>query len=373
MKRVTAYMLFVLLVVVSFVSCSGSPDRKGAAAETDDSVADAVVLPSRRLIEVLSPADNSTYSCSEKIIFTVAEASSNAKPDSVQLWINGIRTITVNKLPATFEIPPQSVPGRLSLRAVAFSASSKPHTVTLFVSLLSDITPVIYRYRIVKAYPHDRRAYTQGLVYENGFFYEGTGQQGESSLRKVEAETGRVITQVNLDGSLFGEGVALLGDRIYQLTWTTKVGFVYDKETFSQLNRIFYQTQGWGLTTREDCLVMSDGTNVLRFLDPDFNVLSSVEVWDNKGPVDNLNELEMIEGELWANIWQTDRIARIDPVTGKVLGYVELGNILPRDERSQETDVLNGIAWDKANKRIFVTGKYWPKLYEITVTEQQKN
>jgi glutamine cyclotransferase len=364
MKRDSAFMLLVILVVVFAISCSGSPEKQKARDVSEGVTTDASVLPSKRLIEVLSPADNSSYSCSEKITFSVAEAGTNAKADSVQLWVDGEKSMTLYRLPATFEIPPRGTPGRLSLRAVAFSASSKPQTVTIFVSLLSDITPVIYRYRVIKSYPHDRRAYTQGLVYDNGFFYEGTGQQGESSLRKVEPETGKVISQVSLDASLFGEGVALLGER--------KVGFVYDKATFSLVNRIFYQTQGWGLTTMGDSLVMSDGTNVIWFLDPDFNVLSSVEVWDNKGRVENLNELEMIEGELWANIWQTDRIARIDPLTGKVVGYVELGNILPREERSQETDVLNGIAWDAAKKRIFVTGKYWPKLYEITVAAQPR-
>ena len=220
---------------------------------------------------------------------------------------------------------------------------------------------------MIRAYPHDRRAYTQGLVWDDGFFYEGTGQTGESSLRKVDPESGKVISQVNLEPSLFGEGVALLGERIYQLTWTSRVGFVYELATFSLVNKIYYQTQGWGLTTMGDKLVMSDGTNIIRFLDADFNVLSSVEVWDNKGKVENLNELEMINGELWANIWQTDRIARIDPLTGKVTGYIDLANLLPREDRSPDTDVLNGIAWDEARNRIFVTGKYWPGLFEIAV------
>lgn len=373
MKRVPVFSLLIFMLLIFAISCSGSSERKKAATVPDSPAKDGETLPARRLIEVLSPADNSTFSCSETIIFSVAEAAANSRTDSVQVWVNGRLHKTVSSLPATIEIPATGIPGRLSIRAVAFSSSSRPQTVTLFVSLLSDITPVIYRYRVVRSYPHDRRAYTQGLVYDNGFFYEGTGQQGESSLRKVEAETGKVVSQVNLDASFFGEGVALLDNRIYQLTWTTKVGFVYDRETFREINRIYYQTQGWGLTTMGDSLVMSDGTNVIWFLDADFNVLSSVEVWDNKGQVDNLNELEMIEGELWANIWQTDRIARIDPLTGKVLGYVEMGNILPREERSPETDVLNGIAWDAVNKRIFVTGKLWPKLYEITVAAQSRN
>lgn len=341
-------------------------DSLSVAVETDS-------RPAKRLIEVLAPADNSSLSCTESLVFSVTHAAGQVKVDSVQVYIGARLATTITTLPATAELPMSGDPGRLSVRAVAWSAASKPQTVTLFINLLSDITPVTYRYRIVKTYPHDRRAYTQGLVYDGGFFYEGTGQQGESSLRKVEPWTGKVVSQVNLDGSLFGEGVALLGDRIYQLTWTTKVGFVYEKETFRQINRIYYQTQGWGLSTAGDSLVMSDGTNVLWFLDSDFNVLSSVDVWDNKGAVDNLNELEMIDGELWANIWQTDRIARIDPVTGKVLGYVELNNLLPREEKEPGTDVLNGIAWDAAGRRLFVTGKYWPRLYEIAVSPANRN
>ncbi len=372
MKSNTVYSFLILLVLVCIISCSGSSGKKKQAV-VKDSPAEVSSLPAKRLIEVLSPADNASFVCSGKITFSVSEANGSVKIDSVQLWVGGNRYTTLSKLPASVEIPLPGRTGRLPLRAVAFSPDARPQTVNLFVSLLSDIIPVMYRYRVVKSFPHDKKAYTQGLVYDEGFFYEGTGQTGESNLRKVEAETGKVISQVNLDGSLFGEGVALLGDRIYQLTWTTKVGFVYEKKTMSQINKIYYQTQGWGLTTMDDKLVMSDGTNVIWFLDADFNVLSSVEVWDNKGIVDNLNELEMIEGELWANIWQTDHIARIDPASGKVLGYVDLGNILSREDRSQETDVLNGIAWDAGNKRLFVTGKYWPRLFEITVTAQTHN
>jgi glutamine cyclotransferase len=371
MKRDTLNAFLFLLILISVISCSGSAGRTKEAADVrSDSISDA--MPARRLIEVLTPADNSTFACNEKIVFSVTRAAGQNSVDSVQLWVDGIHKTTMTDLPATLELDGSGSPGRLSLRAVAFSPSAKPQTVTLFVTLLSDIVPVTWRYRVVESYPHDRRAYTQGLVYDNGFFYESTGQLGESSLRKVEAETGKVISQVNLDGSLFGEGLALLGDRIYQLTWTTKVGFVYEKSTLRQINRIYYQTQGWGLATIGDSLAMSDGTNVIWFLDPDFNVLSSVDIWDNKGMVDNLNEMEMIDGELWANIWQTDRIARIDPLSGKVLGYVELGNILPREEQTRETDVLNGIAWDAVNRRIFVTGKYWSRLFEITVYAQKR-
>ena len=377
MKSSTVHISLLGLALAAFISCSGSSgSRAGGSNAGNDTVsvsAETDSRPAKRLIEVLAPADNSSFSCTEKLVFSVTHAAGQIKVDSVQVFVGSSLATTITSLPATAELPMSGDPGRLSVRAVAWSSVSKPQTVTLFVNLLSDITPVLYRYRVVRSYPHDRRAYTQGLIYDSGFFYEGTGQQGESSLRKVEPETGKVLSQVNLDGSLFGEGVALLDDRIYQLTWTTKVGFVYEKETLRQINRIYYQTQGWGLATIGDTLVMSDGTNVLWFLNSDFNVLSSVDVWDNKGMVDNLNELEMIEGELWANIWQTDRIARIDPSTGKVLGYVELNNLLPREEREPGTDVLNGIAWDAAGRRLFVTGKYWPRLYEITVAPANRN
>jgi len=374
MKRSALYISLLSLALVTIISCSGSSGKRGTnSGEGSAAATDTDSRPAKRLIEVLGPADNASFPCTEKIIFSVTHAAGQLKVDSVQVWVGGRLAETISALPATAELMMNGDPGRLSVRAVAFSPVSTPQTVTLFINLVSDITPVTYRYRVVKSYPHDRKAYTQGLVYDQGFFYEGTGQQGESSLRKVDPETGKVLSQVNLDGSLFGEGVALLGDRIYQLTWTSKVGFVYEKETLRQVNRIYYQTQGWGLATMGDSLVMSDGTNVIWFLDPDFNVLSSVDVWDNKGIVDNLNELEMIDGELWANIWQTDRIARIDPHTGKVLGYVELGNLLPREERTPETDVLNGIAWDPAGRRLFVTGKYWPRLYEITVSPATRN
>jgi len=183
-------------------------------------------------------------------------------------------------------------------------------------------------------------------------------------------ETGKVIRQHNLDDTLFGEGIALYKDRIYQVTWQNKVGFVYDRSTFNLINKIYYPTEGWGLTTIDSKIVMSDGTNILYFFEPEmFTVVSRIEVYDNEKKIDSLNELEYINGEIWANIWMSDLIARIDPISGKVLAYVDLKGILPESERNPDTDVLNGIAYDKSGGRIFVTGKKWPKLYEIRLTE----
>ena len=260
--------------------------------------------------------------------------------------------------------------GRKSLKVTAYKGGKAQSPITRFMIIYSDQVPKRYGYKVIKTYPHNRDAFTQGLVYDNGLFFEGTGQQTGSSLREVELSTGKVIRQHNLDQSLFGEGITLYGDRIYQVTWENKVGFVYDKSTFSLIKKIYYGTQGWGLTTINDRIVMSDGTNVLYFFEPEsFTVVSRIEVYDNKKKIDSLNELEYINGEIWANIWMSDLIARIDPQSGKVNGYIDLKGILPESERQADTDVLNGIAYDKEGGRIFVTGKKWPKLYEIKVIQ----
>jgi len=229
-------------------------------------------------------------------------------------------------------------------------------------------TAPIYGYRVVNAYPHDRDAFTQGLVYADGVLYEGTGRYGESELRRVELETGEVLQARALDPEYFGEGIALLGDRIYQLTWQTRTAFVYDRETFEPLGTLTYPTEGWGLTTDGERLIMSDGTSRLVFRDPEtFAEIGSVEVRDDDQPIPYLNELEYIDGEIWANVWQTDVIARIDPATGRVTGWINLAGLL--DRGAQRADVLNGIAHDPATGRVFVTGKLWPRLFEIEPTD----
>ena len=228
-------------------------------------------------------------------------------------------------------------------------------------------TAPISGYRVVNEYPHDRDAFTQGLVYADGVLYEGTGLYGESTLRRVDLESGEVLQSRALDPEYFGEGIALLGDRIYQLTWKTQTAFVYDRESFEPLGTFTYPTEGWGLTTDGGRLIMSDGTSRLVFRDPDtFAEIGGVEVRDGDQPIPYLNELEYVDGEVWANVWQSDVIARIDPATGRVNGWINLAGLLERGAR--QADVLNGIAHDPATGRIFVTGKLWPRLFEIELT-----
>ncbi|MBN1936115.1 MAG: glutaminyl-peptide cyclotransferase [Anaerolineae bacterium] len=229
-----------------------------------------------------------------------------------------------------------------------------------------------YTYRVINTYPHDPDAFTQGLVYLDGLLYEGTGQHGASSLRQVELKTGQVLQQHNLPGEHFGEGIAVLNGKIYQLTWQSHVGFVYDLASFELLGQFAYPTEGWGLTHDGQRLIMSDGTPTLYFLDPvSLERIGQIAVYDGENPVARLNELEYVNGEIWANVWQTDRIARIDPNSGQVLGWIDLTGLLAPEDRLQPVDVLNGIAYDAAGNRILVTGKWWPKLFEIEILPQE--
>ncbi|MHB8301581.1 MAG: glutaminyl-peptide cyclotransferase [Acidobacteriaceae bacterium] len=221
-------------------------------------------------------------------------------------------------------------------------------------------------YRIVHAYPHDASAFTQGLVFVDGMLYEGTGLNGRSSIRMVDLETGRVLQEHDLPKNYFGEGLTDWGNNLIELTWQSHIGFVYDRFSFRVIKTFVYQGEGWGLTHDSRHLILSDGTSVLRLLDPaTFQQVGQIAVTDGSNPVLNLNELEYIHGEIYANVWQTDRIARISPTTGKVIAWIDLAGLLPAANRQSSDAVLNGIAYDSKSNRLFVTGKLWPKLFEI--------
>jgi glutaminyl-peptide cyclotransferase len=223
-----------------------------------------------------------------------------------------------------------------------------------------------YSFKVVNIFPHDPAAFTQGLVYHNGFLYEGTGLNGRSSLRKVKLETGQVLQRSDLSQEFFGEGIAILNNEVFQLTWRSEAGFVYKLSDFSTLRRFSYSGEGWGLTTDGHDLFMSDGSDEIRVLDPKtLREKRRVKVHDGSTPITELNELEFVEGEIFANVWQTDRIARISPVTGKVTGWIELKGLLSPVYKLEEGAVLNGIAYDPSGKRLFVTGKLWPSVFEI--------
>jgi glutamine cyclotransferase len=227
-----------------------------------------------------------------------------------------------------------------------------------------------YSVDVVKTIPHDTQAFTQGLAFYNGELFESTGQYGSSSLRKLDRATGKVLKRLNMDAAYFAEGMVVVKGKAYQLTWQSGIGFIYDAKTFEQLRTFSYFGEGWGITYDGEQMIMSDGTSNLRFLDSDSLLIRKMlPVTSNGAPVKNLNELEWVNGEIWANVWQTDSIARINPQSGKVLGWIDLAGLQTPAERAS-ADVLNGIAYDKERDILLITGKNWSKMYEVKVRKK---
>ena len=259
--------------------------------------------------------------------------------------------------------------GLLAMTLAACSGRTK--TLRTETPAATPAAPRTYTYRVIESYPHSTDSYTQGLLFADGVMWEGTGEYGPSRLQRIDLETGRTDVVATLPRSEFGEGIALLDGKIYQLTWENNKAYVYDAATGRQLRTFAYAGEGWGLTTDGERLYMSDGSEYLRILDPEtFRVQRSVPVTFRGSPVQLLNELEWIDGKIWANVYVTDQIVIIDPASGIVEGVIDLRGLLPDEEIAPDTDVLNGIAYDAASERIFVTGKRWSKLFEIEIIPQ---
>jgi len=254
---------------------------------------------------------------------------------------------------------------------VSFTSNEKGTDTIQYVTISPGI-PVKYTYEIINAYPHDTAAYTQGLIYDGGYLFESTGQFGQSSLRKVKISTGEIVKAVNLPDSVFGEGITSIANKLIQITWKSKIAFFFDKTTLRLLHTMPYTlSEGWGLATDSKSLIMSDGSANLYFLDPNsMALLHTIEVCNNDMPVDQLNELEFINNEIWANIFTKDIIVCINPESGTVLGEIDLTGLLKHENHNQHVDVLNGIAYDPGSKRLFVTGKNWPKIFEISIHQK---
>jgi glutamine cyclotransferase len=335
---------------------------------------------------VFSSCTNSyrfTLTTNKKVIFkeqaTATLTEKNNKPiDSIHFFISGKRvasegnSITVNT--ADLGV------GKFTISSLIFYPE-KTKKINNSIEVLSNIEPAIYSYKVINTYPHDKNSYTQGLEFHNGFLYETTGQKGKSVLRKIELKTGKVLQETKLDEKYFGEGMTILNDQIHWLTWQAKKGFTYDLETFKQEGVFSYtwSQQGWGLTNNGTDLIKSDGTHKIYFLDGNTQQeKKSIQVYYNKGKIDKLNELEIINGKIYANRWITDKPIRsliviIDPVTGIVEGIANLNGLRERVLKKQQLlddDVLNGIAFDKNTGRLFVTGKHWDTLFEIELVKQ---
>ena len=235
---------------------------------------------------------------------------------------------------------------------------------------VADQVPV-YGYEVVNTFPHDPAAFTQGIIFHDGALIESTGLEGRSTLRRVELQTGKVLQKVDVPPFFFAEGMTLFNGKIYQLTWKGEKGFIYDPQTFKKTGEFTYTGEGWGLTHDADSLILSDGSNQIRFIDPNtYKVKRTINVLDRGRPLEEINELEYVRGEIFANIWHDDRIVRIDPQTGRINGWVDMTNLLKPGDVTNEEAVLNGIAYDEQGDRLFVTGKLWPKLFEIKLKQK---
>jgi len=319
----------------------------------------------------VSPQNNERQPLGAIITLSARTREGAGSIDSLRWFVNGIWLETTKGEDITWNTAGHTT-GTHRIEVAAHYSSGQREFRSANVLLLAPQAPREYTYRVLRVFPHDPRAFTQGLLFHDGYLYESTGLLGESTLRKVDLETGIPIMKVDLPPEMFGEGLALVGDRLIQLTWQNQVAFIYQKSDFTLLQRINYNIrEGWGLTFDGTYLLKTDGSANLYFLDKDFlTEVRRIEVCDHNGPVHLLNELEYINGELWANVWQTDDILRIDPKTGVVLGRINMTGLLPERYRTQNTDVLNGIAYDEETGRIFVTGKNWSRLFEIQVIER---
>ena len=358
-----------LILILLFWSCKG---EKKIENNIEKSIATSSKEEVKYVnsIRILSPEKNALLSYNDfiDIEFSVKEKFS---VDSIQIFWEGKKIASQKDCKSYSFRLPSGKTGKQTLKVIAFHPDNKKGVGSVSIVLKPDSAPQKYNYEVVKTYSHDPKAYTQGLVYQDNFMYESTGQYGESGIRKYDMKDGKVLSVLNIDSKLFGEGITIYKDKIYQLTWNSGQGFIYDLKTFSLESTFRYNTQGWGITTQDDQLIMSDGSHKLYHIAPSsFGIIQETEVYDHNGPVKNLNELEYIDGLVWANVWMSDRIVMIDPETGEVKGEIDLTNLLPASDQRQlddSDDVLNGIAWNPEKRTVYLTGKRWPKLFEIKI------
>ncbi len=354
-------------MAMAFVApgCVGRGDSGAATA-----VATAAA-PRERLIRSVATEGGDKHKPGDEVTFSIKPAGGHS-PDSVALYMGGRRIGLFSGGKLRWRIPVRHPLGQHSYRAVAYLGEESSASSGV-ITILAAAPPACYTYRVKRSYPHNTASYTQGLYYEEGYFYEGTGLNGRSALLKVDPATGRTVQSRALDRKYFGEGIARVGDKIYQLTWQSNKALVYDRTTMEPAGEFGYDGEGWGLATDGHNLYMSGGTEEIHVVDPaTFKRLATIQAYTDQGPVGYVNEMEWIRGELWANVYTSDRIIRIDPSTGAVTGVVDLAGILPESSRTPDTDVLNGIAYDEKQNRIFITGKNWDTLFEIDVILQKR-
>ncbi|MFO7369112.1 MAG: glutaminyl-peptide cyclotransferase [Bacteroidales bacterium] len=353
-------LLFASLTLVLSLSCC----RKNALRHADNLAGKAA--PTR--VRIIHPQPDQIITSGDSVKIEIAQADSTVKIDSI--------AVSGGKGPATTHcgMPDRlywhsvnSRVGKITLKILVHYSDSIQESHNINLVVLSNLVPQQYTYRVIRKFPHDDQAYTQGLVYSDGKLYESTGLEGKSSVRIVDMETGKPEKITHMAPQYFGEGIALFKDQIYQITYRSQVGFVYDKNTLSQIRSFDYQfMEGWGLTANNNFLIMTDGSAQLYYLEPEFfTQVDRIEVFDNKGRMDSLNEIEYVNGKVLANVYGETFIVVIDPESGKVTGKIELGALMPAGSKGDYNKVLNGIAYNPANGHLYITGKNWPVLYEL--------
>ena len=369
--KLKSFLIFLSLAL--FCSCNGNSAQKNTTKASNKTEEKAIEFI--RSLKLTHPQRGKLFTQGDKIEISIKKRKNSKEIDSLQLIIDGKLSQTIFSKPWKFShISNEMKMGKHNFQILAYHEDGKRGNISSYYNIKSNITPKELTYKIINTFPHNKKSYTQGLFFHDGYLYEGTGQYGESTLLKVDIETGKSLFDRKLEANYFGEGITYYKGNIIELTWRAEKAFVIDAQDFSQKDFFrppTYNGQGWGITTMNNQLVISDGSNKLTFVNPkNYNKTGEVEVYDEKGKVDSLNELEYINGKIFANVWLTDKIVVINPNTGRVESNLNLKDILsPAEKRKlrEGDDVLNGIAYDSINNRLFVTGKRWSKLLEIEI------
>jgi glutamine cyclotransferase len=363
------FILSIILLLYFSMGCADRPPRK----VDQKTQTEKTVQPKAGKSKITYPVMNQQVRVGETTRIILESVDSSTAIDSVIFFAGDKKIGKSDSEPflCNWNITGVKV-GENVIRTLVYYKNNAPASNYVSVVVIPDKKPANLSYQVLNIYPHDIHAYTQGLVYENGYLYEGTGQYNESSLRKVDIKTGELLRILNLPGEIFGEGITILNNKIYQLTYKSQVGFIYDKESLERLQKIYYENkEGWGLTHNGSQLIMSDGSNLIYFMDTEyFTEIGRIEVYDNRGPVSYLNELEYIDGKIFANIYGSDEVVVIDPESGAVIARINFKGILAEKDKHNRIDVFNGIAYNTDNQSLLVTGKYWPKLFEIKLIEK---
>ncbi len=365
--RITKLLPYFFLVIIAIYSCQNKTNSSKKVRDTVpvQNVNTNLNLDAKLILDMPQKAK-----CGDIVKYSL-KTKQAISPDSIVLLLDNKRYSIIKKLNHENELNTKNMNvGTHSISAIVYLKDKNKIFSNKFV-LLSDIVPQAQTYKVEKIYHHDPHAYTQGLCINNGILYESTGLKSESTLRRVDLKTGKVEYSITIPNNFFGEGITVFGNNVYQITWQNHTGFIYEKNNFQKIGQFSYSTEGWGLTNNNKYLFMSDGTNRIFVLDPTtLSVVREIQVYDNKGPIYYLNELEYINGVIYANVYTKDFIVTIDPKTGKVLTKIDFSNILSAGLKTPQTDVLNGIAYDKETKKIYVTGKNWPELFEVKIVNK---